>query len=105
MGVDTQLPGNGDEVLLEHLRRHDSGATPKAIGINLEGATLLFARIVVVRVDQDVGVEEATVAHGSRRGRRPTLGNGLEMFSKGAAFPGCPRPPRCPHRDLPRTLG
>ncbi len=61
--IKVQLARDGDEILLKHLQRHNAGSGAAVFSQEIEGAALLRGRSLVVRVNQDIGVEEATSAH------------------------------------------
>jgi len=65
-GIDVQFSRDGDEILLQHLQRHNAGPGTAVLCHEIEGASLLRRRRLVVRVDENVSVEEATSAHESR---------------------------------------
>jgi hypothetical protein len=61
--VHLQLPRHRHKIFLKHLQRHNSGPPPPVLHHKIEGP-LLFRRIrFVIRVNQDVGIEEATSRH------------------------------------------
>ncbi len=64
--INAQLAGNCDEIFLEHLQRHNTGSRAPVFGHEIDGASLLSRRSLVVRVDEHIRIEEATSAHESR---------------------------------------
>ena len=64
--VKVQFAGDRDEILLEHLQGHNSGPGAAMFCDEIEGASLFGGSGLVVGVDEDVGVEETTIAHASR---------------------------------------
>src|ERR1700733_12229865 len=58
-----QFACDRDEILLEHLQGHNSGSGAAMFCDEIEGASLFGGSGLVVGVDEDVGVEEATCAH------------------------------------------
>ena len=65
--INVQFTCDRNEILLQHLQRHDTGARPAVLCYKVDGASLLRRCGLIVRVDEDIGVEEATSAHESRR--------------------------------------
>jgi len=65
-GIDVQFSRDGDEILLQHLQRHNARPGTPVLCHEIEGASLLRRSRLVVRVDENVSVEEATSAHESR---------------------------------------
>lgn len=63
-----ELLRRGDEVLLEDLSRDDAGALDTTAFQEVESPRLFLRGGGVVAIDEDVRVEKATGAHGSRRG-------------------------------------
>ena len=55
--------GNGDEVLLKYLQRDDSAPGSPVLGNEIDGAPLFRGCGLVIRVYEDVGVEETTDGH------------------------------------------
>ena len=66
-GVKVEFAGYGDEIFLEYLQRHHPGSRSAVLGNELNGSTLLRRSSPIVRVNKDIGIEETTIAHGSRR--------------------------------------
>ena len=64
-GLDVQFSRDGDEILLQHLQRHNAGPGTPVLCHEIEGASLFRRCRLVVRVDETVSVEEATSAHES----------------------------------------
>jgi hypothetical protein len=58
-----QVAGHDDEIFLQHLQGNNAGAHTAMFIEKLDGATLLGSVLLVVGVDEDVGIEEA--AHSS----------------------------------------
>jgi hypothetical protein len=56
--VKVQFAGDRDEILLEHLQGHNSGPGAAMFCDEIEGASLLGRSGLVVRVDENVGVEQ-----------------------------------------------
>jgi hypothetical protein len=61
--INVEFASDGDEILLEHLQRHDAGARTAVLSNQVEGASLLRRCSFVVGVDKNIGIEEATGAH------------------------------------------
>ncbi len=61
--LHTQLARNGDEIFLQDLERDDAGSGAAVLGYKGECAALLAGRGLIVGVNEDVGVEEATDGH------------------------------------------
>ena len=66
--IDVQLPRHGDEVFLENLQGYDAGACAPVLCHQIERTPLLCRCGPVVRINQDISVEEATSAHEFRFG-------------------------------------
>jgi hypothetical protein len=64
--IDMQLSRDGYKVLLEHLQGHNPSPRTPVFSHEIESASLFRWRTFVVRVDQNIGIEEATSAHESR---------------------------------------
>ncbi len=65
--IDVQLSRDIHEILLEHLQRNYTRSLPPVLCHEVARASL-FSRVkFVVRVEEYVGVEEATNAHEPRR--------------------------------------
>jgi hypothetical protein len=64
--VNAQFLRDRDEILLKDLHRHNSGPGAPMLGYEIDGPALFCRRRLVVCIDEDVGVEEATNAHESR---------------------------------------
>ncbi len=75
-GIDVQFSRDGDEILLQHLQRHNAGPGTPVLCHEIEGASLLRRCRLVVRVDENVSVEEATSAHESRCDRSASHASG-----------------------------
>lgn len=73
--INVQFPRDGDEILLQHLERHNAGSPTPVHCQEIEGASLLRWCSLVVRVNENIGVEEATGAHESRFDRSASLEN------------------------------
>lgn len=58
-----QFSGGGDEIFLQDLERDYAGAGAAMLGYEIDGAALLGGRGLIVSVDEDDGVEEATSGH------------------------------------------
>jgi hypothetical protein len=54
--LNMQLSRDGNEMLLQHLQRHDAGPRTPVRGHQIEGAPLLCRSFLVVRVNEDIGV-------------------------------------------------
>ena len=65
--INVEFSRYRDEILLKYLQRHNACPRAPMLRYEIEGSTLLHRRRLVVRVDEDVRVEEATSAHESRR--------------------------------------
>jgi hypothetical protein len=61
--INVEFASDSDEILLEHLQRHDPGARTPVLSNKVEGASLLRRCSFVVGVDKNIGIEEATGAH------------------------------------------
>jgi hypothetical protein len=61
--INVEFASDSDEILLEHLQRHDAGARTPVLSNQVEGASLLRRCSFVVGVDKNIGIEEATGAH------------------------------------------
>lgn len=61
--INMQFSSDGDEILLQHLQRYNPGSCEPVLGDQIEGASLLCRRSLVVGIDKNVGIEEATGAH------------------------------------------
>lgn len=61
--VHTQFPRERHEIFLKHLQRHNSGSPAPVLRYQIEGPLLLRRIRLVIRVNQDVGIEEATSRH------------------------------------------
>jgi hypothetical protein len=66
-GVEVKFAGDGDEIFLQYLQRHHAAPRSPVLGNEFDSSTLLRRRSPVVRVNKDIGIEETTTAHGSRR--------------------------------------
>ena len=66
-GVYVEFAGDGDEIFLKYLQRQHAGSRSPVLRNELDGSTLLRGRSLIVRVNKDVGIEETTIAHESRR--------------------------------------
>ena len=64
----TGLPAKIDREFLEHLRTHNTRSMAPELLHDRLGAFVLRTRRGVVRVHQNVGVDEELIAHGVRRG-------------------------------------
>src|SRR5580700_11059053 len=64
--VNAQFLRDRDEILLKDLHRHNAGPGAPVLGYEIDGPALFCRRRLVVCIDEDVGVEEATNAHESR---------------------------------------
>jgi len=65
--IHMQFPCDRDEILLEHLQRHNSSPRSPVFGYQIEGGPLFRRRRLVIRVDENIGIEETTSAHESHR--------------------------------------
>jgi hypothetical protein len=61
--INVEFASGSDEILLEHLQRHDAGARTPVLSNQVEGASLLRRCSFVVGVDKNISIEEATGAH------------------------------------------
>ena len=66
--IHVQLLGDGYEILLQHLQGNDSGSRSPMFGYQGESTPLFGWSGFVVRIDENVGIEETTSAHESRPG-------------------------------------
>jgi hypothetical protein len=60
-----QFPCGRDKIFLENLKRHNPRPRATVFGDKIKGPALFRRRRLVIRVDQDVRIEEATSAHES----------------------------------------
>jgi len=65
--VDMKLSRDINEILLQHLQRNYSRSIPSVLCHQIARASLFNRSKFVVRVEEYVGIEEATNAHGPRR--------------------------------------
>jgi hypothetical protein len=65
--VYVKFAGDGNEIFLKHLQRQHAGSRSPVFGDKLDGSTLLRGHSLIVRVNKDIGIEETTIAHESRR--------------------------------------
>ena len=66
-GVYVESAGDGDEIFLKYLQRQDARSCSPVLDNKFDGSTLLRRRSLIVGVNKDIGVEETTIAHESRR--------------------------------------
>lgn len=66
-GVYVKFAGDGDEIFLKYLQGQHAGSRSPVLCHQLDGSTLLRGRSLIVRVNKDIGIEETTIAHESRR--------------------------------------
>jgi hypothetical protein len=66
-GVYVEFADDGDEIFLEYLQRQHAGSRSPVLGNELDRSTLFRRPSLIVRVNKDIGIEEATIAHGSGR--------------------------------------
>ena len=65
--INLKLSRDGDEIFLQHLQRNNASSRTPVLGHQIAGTSLFHGRRFVVRVNEDVGIEEATSAHEPRR--------------------------------------
>ena len=77
--VNMQFARDGDEILLQYLQRNHARSAAPVFRQKVEGASLLCRCRPVVRVNQNIGVEEATSAHESHFDRSAILENDPDL--------------------------
>lgn len=68
LGIDAQLARRDYEILLQNLERDDAASIAPVFDEEFAGAPLLEKVGIVIDVDENIRVEEATSAHEFRRG-------------------------------------
>ncbi len=61
-----QFSRDRDKILLQHLQRNNASSVTAMCVPQIARDTLFCRGVVIVRVDQDISVEETTSVHGSR---------------------------------------
>ena len=64
--IELQLSRDRDEILLQHLQRNNASSVTAMVVPQIARDTLFCRGVVIVRVHQDISVEETTSVHGSR---------------------------------------
>lgn len=65
--IHAQLPRDRNEIFLQDLERHHAGPCAPVFGHKIQGPTLFCRSSLIIRINQDVGIEEATSGHELRR--------------------------------------